>query len=428
MFKKILLFISGYQIKNLGIVFFLRIIGILLAYGAMMYISNMYGAAAYGRYSISLTLWQFLILIFSLGLPNAIVKLTADHRFFNNGRPKNQYLSKSFKIIVLSGFLCSSLLFFFKDWLAITIFKDRYLIEYFKILSYFIGFGILYFFFLEFLRGKKEFLRFGLFQNILPYIILIPLLFFFKKFNFSESNIIFAYAFSLSILGLILLAYYPKNTKVVETYAYKDLFNLSLPLLFSAAFIFVSNWTDIFMLGTMVSKKDVGIYNASYKMASIALIVINSINVILAPKISELYSKNKINEINEEVQKATKLVSLITIPMVLILIIFSEQFLGLFGPEFVAGKSALITISIGLLFNALSGSVGQVLSMTNHQKTLRNFTIASAVLNIILNYFFIKFYGFLGAAIASVISNIFLNTICVIYIKRKFNFYTFFRI
>ncbi|WP_159022154.1 flippase [Formosa sp. L2A11] len=411
----------------MGIVFFLRILGMLLAYGAMMYISNMYGAAAYGRYSISLTVWQFLVLIFSLGLPNSIVKLTADYRYFKEGKPQNQYLNKSLKLIIFSGILCSFILFVSKEWLALTVFKDSYLIEYFKIISYFIGFGILYFFLLEFIRGKKKFTSFSIFQNVLPYTILIPLLFFFKKYNFLESNIIFAYAFSLSILALILLIYYPRKNKLKTNYSYKSIFSLSLPLLFSAAFIFISNWTDIFMLGNMVSKKDVGIYNASYKLASIALVVINSINVILAPKISELFSKGKIDEINTEVQKATKLVSLITIPMVLVLIIFSTQLLSLFGPEFVEGKLALIIISIGLLFNALSGSVGQILSMTNHQKTLRNFTIYSAVLNIILNYFFIKSYGFVGAALASMISNIFLNTICVIYIKREFKFYTFFR-
>lgn len=428
MLNKMLSFISVTQFKNLGIVFVLRILGMLLAYGAMIYISNMYGAAAYGRYSISLTIWQFLILIFSLGLPSTIVKLTADHRFFYLGQPQNQYLNKSIKIIILSGILCSILLFVLKEWLALTVFKDFYLIEYFKILSYFIGFGILNFFLLEFLRGKKQFSSFGLFQNVLPYLILLPLLFLFKKFNLSESNIIFAYAFSLSIIGLILLVFFPKKSKVKKDYAYKNIFRLSFPLLFSAAFIFISNWTDIFMLGNMVSTKDVGIYNASYKLATIALVVINSINVVLAPKISELFSQNKIEEINIEVQKATKLVSLITIPMVLVLIVFSEQLLGLFGAEFVEGKYALIIISIGLLFNALSGSVGQILSMTSHQKTLRNFTIVSAILNVILNYFLIKSYGFVGAALASVISNIFLNTVCVIYIKREFNFYTFFRI
>ena len=428
MLNKVLSFIKVSQIKNLGIVFILRILGMLLAYGAMMYISNMYGAAAYGRYSISLTLWQFLVLVFSLGLPNTIVKLTADHRFYKDGKPQNQYLNKSLILVVFSGVLCALLLFFSKEWLALTVFKDRYLIGYFKILSYFIVFGILYFFLLEFIRGKKSFTRFSVFQNVLPYLILIPLLFFFKKYNLSESNIIFAYAFSLSILGLILLVYYPRKTNLETNYSYKSIFSLSLPLLFSAAFIFISNWTDIFMLGNMVSKKDVGIYNASYKLASIALVVINSINIILAPKISDLFSRDKIDEINIEVQKATKLVSLITIPMVLVLIIFSEQLLSLFGPEFVEGKSALIIISVGLLFNALSGSVGQILSMTNHQKTLRNYTIVSAVLNIIMNYFFIKSYGFVGAALASVISNIFLNTICIIYIKKKFNFYTFLRI
>ena len=62
----------------------------------------------------------------------------------------------------------------------------------------------------------------------------------------------------------------------------------------------------------------------------------------------------------------------------------------LFGAGFSEGKTALVIIAVGLLFNALSGSVGQVLNMTQHQEALKKYTIVSVVVNIVLNFILIK--------------------------------------
>ena len=400
----------------------------LLAYVTMLYITNQYGAEVFGRYSISLTLWQLSTLLFSLGLPNAIVKLTADHRFFENGTPLNQYLNKSAKILAIAGLSCSFILYFVKEWLASTVFNDIALIPYFRYMSVFIALGVFHLFLCEFLRGRKFFTKYALFYYVFPYAISIPLLYVFHRLKMPESNIILAYVSAIGILTIILAFYYPKKiTAIGASQSNKDLLRLSFPLLLSAAFIFISNWTDIFMLGIMASKSEVGIYNVAYKLASISLIVISAVNTVLAPKISELYSRNEISMISDEIKKSTWLITAATIPIFLILVIFSKEILSFFGDEFVSGQKLLIVVSIGLLFNALSGSVGQVLSMTSHQKELRNFTLIGAITNIILNYFLIKSQGALGAAIASVSSNILLNVMCIVYVKRKFNFFTFLR-
>ena len=236
-----------------------------------------------------------------------------------------------------------------------------------------------------------------------------------------------SYILGFAVLVIPLLFLFPiKKLNTEHKHSSKSLLLVSYPMMFSAAFLFLSNWTDVFMLGAMASKEDVGIYNAAYKLAILALIIINAVNTILAPKISELYSQGKHQEIKKEVQSATKLITYLTTPVVLILIFFRKPLLQLFGEEFVVGETALIIIAIGLFFNALSGSVGQVLNMTKHQNVLKKITIISVIANILLNYILISRMGFLGAAVASLISNILLNTLCVIVIKREFNFYAFF--
>lgn len=426
-FKKFKKLTSEQLLKKSAIVLFLRIVGMALAYVAIILISRTFGAETYGRFSLLLTTIQFLVLLFSLGLPQLMIKLTADKRFYDI-TPKNNYLYHALIAILVSGIIGSILLYFSVDIIAVNIFRDPLLIPYFKTLSYFFVFFVLHSFLVEFLKGRKLFINYGLYLYVMPYLLffIIYFVFYDKEINITERAIYFSYLIPFLIITVITFFFLPlKQLKTTKAYPYKDLFQLSFPMLFSATFIFISNWTDVFMLGAMVTKAEVGIYNAAYKLAIIALLVITAVNTVLEPRISELYSKNNIEEIKKEVQKATKIITYITIPIVVVLIVFRKQLLGMVGLEFVQGEQVLIIVSLGLLFNALSGSVAIIMNMTKHQKELRNFTLISAFINILLNYFLIKEMGIDGAAIASLISAILFNITCIWYIKKKLGFFTF---
>ena len=45
---------------------------------------------------------------------------------------------------------------------------------------------------------------------------------------------------------------------------------------------------------------------------------------------------------------------------------------------------------------------------------------------LLLSYMLIPLYGIEGAAIASLVTNVLINIVCVYYIKRKLGFYTLF--
>jgi len=410
-------------------VMLIRVIGMAIVYLSILYITNVYGAETYGRYTLAQTLVQALILLFSLGIRTSIVKLTSDVNFFLNGKPLNNYLKKIVFALLASSIICAILLLIFKNWLAIEVFKDHLLADYFKYTAVFIVFVIFHSVLAEFIRAKKKFWEYSLYVYVLPPLLFFITLIAIRSKGLPESSIILSYLLSFVVICVILLFYFPFNQINVKTdYSYKKLFSLSLPMMFSALFLFLSNWTDVFMLGILSTKTDVGVYNAAFKLAIIAFIVINAINTVFAPKISELFSQNKLKEIEVEFHKARRMTIYLTLPIIIIIIAFRKQLLSLFGDDFVYGETALTIIVCGLLINVFSGSVDYFLNMTNHQKPLRTFTIISAVINIVLNYFLIKEMGINGAAIASVISSLTINLLCVFYIKKQFGFYTFFQL
>jgi len=401
--------------------FAFKIVSLGLAYGLMLLITNHFGANVFGRYSITITLSQLVVMLFTLGLPSAIIKLTADSSNF-----QDNYLTKSILLTLFSGVLISCLLYFSSEFLAITLLKDAQLTCYFELLSLFTIPLLFHELLSNFFRGKKDFSKYNLFTFILPYIFFFIAYFIIIRYVSREEITFLSYGIGIFLVFIIEFFVYSKikiNTPV--NFPTKKLLKLSIPMMFSTALLFLLNWTDIFMLGSMKTSAEVGIYNAAFKIASLGYIVIIAINVVIAPKISELYSKHKIEDLKKVIHQSTWLIIVLTIPLILLIIIFRKQILGLFGNEFLSGEMSLIIISVGVLISAVSGNVDQLLNMTNSQKILRNITAFCFIINVILNYVLIPFYGIDGAAIASLITTILLNVSCLYYIKKKLGFLTF---
>jgi O-antigen/teichoic acid export membrane protein len=189
--------------------------------------------------------------------------------------------------------------------------------------------------------------------------------------------------------------------------------------------LYLLNWTDVFMLGGTVSETELGHYNLAYKLASLSMLVIVSMNVVLAPRVAKLYNNGDLAELHKTVRKATHIIIALTVPLVLFIIILADYLLAFFGHGFAGGRQALIIISIGFLLNAVTGNVDQVLNMTGNQKILQNITIAGFTVNVLLNVVLIPRYGINGAATASLLTNVLFNAACLFYIKNKLGFYTF---
>jgi O-antigen/teichoic acid export membrane protein len=148
-------------------------------------------------------------------------------------------------------------------------------------------------------------------------------------------------------------------------------------------------------------------------------------NSFVVPKISEFYHQKEDLALKNFVQKATRIVIVLTLPVAIFILLFSTQILSYFGPGFEAGALSLQLITLGALFNAMTGNVDQILNMTNHQKLVRNIMFVGFLVNIVGNLLLIPRFGYLGAAISSLVVNVIVNSIFVLVIKKKLGFYTF---
>jgi O-antigen/teichoic acid export membrane protein len=181
----------------------------------------------------------------------------------------------------------------------------------------------------------------------------------------------------------------------------------------------INHRTDTLMLGAMNGVEAVGIYTVASRGAQLILLIQIAVNAALAPTIAGLYAAGKMRRLQSVITKSARGVLLISMLIAIALILFGNQFLTLFGPEFILGYSSLAILAGGCVVNAATGAVGLVLMMTRHERDAAVGVGSGVALNVVLNALLIPQWGAEGAATASSLSMIARNLLMVLLVYRR---------
>lgn len=205
------------------------------------------------------------------------------------------------------------------------------------------------------------------------------------------------------------------SAEIRPEYDYSHWFSLSLSLLFIAGTQSLLRETDILMLGTMHGPDAAGYYGAAGRLATLVNFGLLSANAIAAPMIAELHFQKKTAQLAVLLRSAAAWSTTIAIVIAVPMIAAAALALSFFGPEFVAGQSALRILVLGNVGGAMAGSAGFLMTMTGHHREAARVFFAALVLNVILNLILIPSFGAAGAATATAISKVAWNVALTIY-------------
>ncbi len=423
-------------LKNSIIAFFLKVLGIINGYIFSFLVIKTLGAKAWGVFTIFVALLQIASILGRLGFDTLILRYTA--KYINKNKPAILAViyKKTFNIIIISSTFISILIYLLSPILSNKIFHNSYLTYPFHIVSLILIPYTLLLFHSEGIRGLKKIKEYMFLQQ--SGLFIISILIFYILLLFIDNKLILpiiSYSFSIILLSLISIYIWYKYTKINFVFyknsryiqiSYKYLFINGLPILFASSLTFFMNWIDIIMLGMFRTVQEVGIYNIILKVAMIISLPLTAINTILAPKFAEYWDKRDKKNFLKLAQRSTKLIFWTTLPVLILFLLFHNKILNLFGEDFQKGNIALLILLLGQFINAASGSVGIILLMTGHQKAHQNITLTGTILNIMLNYLLIPYYGMLGAAIANTVTTIYWNILFSIKVYKILNGWIFY--
>jgi len=176
---------------------------------------------------------------------------------------------------------------------------------------------------------------------------------------------------------------------------------------------------DVMFLKKFKGNEEVAYYSLAVKLMTLLLVVMNSVNITISPKIAEQFFSNNRNELIKTMKNSARMIFLISIPTVLFFCFFSTYILGFFGEKYLVVKEPLIILMVGQGICSIFGSVQVYLNMTGRQNIFQYILISAVLINFTLNRTLIPIYGMNGAAFSYVASMFYWNLMATITIYRK---------
>ena len=404
-----------------------HVLAIGLGIVANVIIARIYGAEVLGIMAV-LNSFLMLITIFAiLGTDASILRLIPEHLVkYSPTSAFKVYRKTQYMVIGLSLFT-STVFFFGSDLIADKIFSKPHLSFYFGLVAVFVVFKSLRLLNTQAVRGLKLIKIFA-FMQLLPQGANLILLIVLGLFFYNKDIPVYAFLANFVVTGTIgwaIMEYSFKckmrsDDQVMDMSA-KTILTISMPMLMTAMMTFAIGQTGVIMLSIFRSEAEVGYYAIAVKLATLTSLLLSAINSMAAPKFSELYHSNKIDELFYIAKKSAKLIFFTSSPILLVLLIFGKSILGiLFGHNFSVAYFALALITIGQFVNSISGSTGFFMNMTGNQNALIAIMIFATSINVGLNLYLIPSIGINGAAVAGMVSICFWNIAALLYIKKKF--------
>lgn len=189
----------------------------------------------------------------------------------------------------------------------------------------------------------------------------------------------------------------------------------SLMLLAGLSMIVVQ--ADLLMLKGLASDAAVGVYAVVAQVVRLVGMPLSVVNRVVAPRFAASHAIGDLATMQRTAGVTAAGITAVTVPVAGVLAGWGPAVLGVFGPEFTHGITALQILLVGQIINALCGSVGTVLLMIGRERELGVVSAASAALNLLLNFVLIPRLGIVGAAIASSASLALFNVVLVVRVR-----------
>ena len=273
-------------------------------------------------------------------------------------------------------------------------------------------------------RGMdKVLLSEALFSIARPLLFVLPMAcFYFAKTAVSLNAVLALFAASfllVSVFFTIINTRTPQLKPKVDVEAIPKIYRYSFFFfLIGVGLPLMSNINTI-ELGNLRSRPEVAMFSAAAKVVGVVLLGLVSANLIIAPKLTPLYYGGDFEGMRRTIRGNNLFVIFLTLVPVCSIAIFAESIMATFGAKYVAAAPILRVMVIGQAFSVACGPVVLTATLTGLQKYTATVVLSVCLINWLLCLILIPKYGAMGAAYASVVGNLIINSVLALIIYKR---------
>lgn len=180
---------------------------------------------------------------------------------------------------------------------------------------------------------------------------------------------------------------------------------IGLPLIPHLLSQIVNSQFDRIMISNMVGYAQAGIYSFTYNIAIILQIIYQSLDNIWSTWFFKAMQQKKYGEIKINSKKYIMIITFFTVSLLTI----SREFIMLFSTQdYWAGIDLSFPLIVGIFFLFLYTLPAGVEYFKKKTQYIAKGSVLTAILNIILNYYMILYFGYEAAAYTTLVSYVFL--------------------
>jgi O-antigen/teichoic acid export membrane protein len=280
--------------------------------------------------------------------------------------------------------------------------------------------------FLEFLRARREinwYSGFVAWKSIVAICFGILLVIIFQ---FGVDGLLWGIVLSL-VIGFPLLwrislgkvSFHLKNISIPLT---SDLARYGFPLVIGNLAAWILSLSDRYVLKFFRSSQEVGIYSASYGISENSIMLIATLFALtIGSIVYNLWEKEGEKKCQEFVSQLARYYLLVCIPAVFGLSALGKPLIKILtGQEYHAGYKIIPLVTLGAFFLGLQQMFHAGVNFYKKTHLIMLSIIFSGLLNLGLNILLIPKYGYMAAAITTLISYAFLLFLMIIFSRQFF--------
>jgi O-antigen/teichoic acid export membrane protein len=207
---------------------------------------------------------------------------------------------------------------------------------------------------------------------------------------------------------------------------FKEIFRYSFLILLSGAASSIILDIDKSMLSSILTVENVAYYSVAIFIAAVIEIPGRAMFQILSPIVAEVINKNNKKKLKYLLKKSSTNLVLISSLFFLIINLNLNDFYEMLNQEgYSKGIPIVIVVSFAKLYSMSIGCVNNIITNSKYYYYIFWFSIISSVLAVMLNLYLIQDYGIIGAAYATFLVILIMNSLKLYLVKIKFKIHPY---
>ena len=246
--------------------------------------------------------------------------------------------------------------------------------------------------------------------------------------DFENFVLFLIYGYYLRLLIIIIYSFYINKPRISLSFKsdFKEVFKYCLLIFLSGAASSIILDIDKSMLSSILTVENVAYYSVAVFIAAVIEIPGRAMFQILSPVVADAINKNHFKKLEGLLKKSSTNLVLVASLFFLLINLNLDDFYEMLNQDgYSIGIPIVIIVSFGKLYSMSIGCVNNIISNSKYYYYTFWFSLFSSVLAVLLNIYLITDYGIVGAAYATLIVIIIMNSLKLYLIKVKFNIHPY---